>query len=132
MRYSGSVFYKLGNDPAAVDGNLWGPWDPETDEVVDSAMGQIVMKNGELFTVDKDYAVIGIVVVEAELEVTLCTVQTLYGHFRVGLVETVFLKVLKLFVQHFLRLKTDKSVELAVMAVGSVWRREYSSGSDHC
>ncbi len=40
---SGSVFYKLGNLPQATEGNLFGPWDPETYEVEDSAMGFIRM-----------------------------------------------------------------------------------------
>ena len=43
---SGSVFYKMGNLPSAVDGNVFGPWNPETYEVEDSAFGLIKMENG--------------------------------------------------------------------------------------
>ncbi|WP_130838545.1 Gfo/Idh/MocA family protein [Lachnoclostridium sp. Marseille-P6806] len=43
---TGSVFYKLGNRKQATEGNLFGPWDPETYEVEDSAFGYIKMKNG--------------------------------------------------------------------------------------
>ena len=43
---SGSVFYKLGGLQQATEGNLFGPWDPKTYEVEDSAMGFIKMKNG--------------------------------------------------------------------------------------
>ena len=40
---SGSVFYKLGALQQATEGNLFGPWDPNTYEVEDSAMGFIKM-----------------------------------------------------------------------------------------
>ena len=40
---SGSVFYKMADQ---VEGNLWGPWDPATYEVEDSAFGFVKMKNG--------------------------------------------------------------------------------------
>jgi len=43
---SGSVFYKLGNLPQVIEGNMFGPWDPETYEVEDSAVGFIKMKDG--------------------------------------------------------------------------------------
>lgn len=43
---SGSVFYKLGGLQQATEGNLFGPWDPKTYEVEDSAFGFIKMKNG--------------------------------------------------------------------------------------
>ena len=43
---NGSVYYKLGHLPQATEGNLFGPWDPETYEVEDSAMGYIKMKDG--------------------------------------------------------------------------------------
>lgn len=43
---SGSVFYKLGGLEQATEGNLFGPWNPKTYEVEDSAMGFIKMKNG--------------------------------------------------------------------------------------
>lgn len=41
---SGSVFYKLGGLEQATEGNLFGPWNPKTYEVEDSAMGFIKMK----------------------------------------------------------------------------------------
>ncbi|MGA2975996.1 MAG: Gfo/Idh/MocA family oxidoreductase [Spirochaetia bacterium] len=40
---TGSVFYKMADK---VDGNLFGPWDPKTYDVEDSAFGFIKMKNG--------------------------------------------------------------------------------------
>ena len=43
---SGSVFHKMGTLPSAVDGNVFGPWDPKTYEVEDSAFGLIKMENG--------------------------------------------------------------------------------------
>ncbi len=69
-RVTGSVFYKLGNLPEAVDGNLWGPWDPETYEVEDSAMGQIVMKDGTTIQLIASWALNTIV--NREASTTLC------------------------------------------------------------
>ncbi|NLD02481.1 MAG: Gfo/Idh/MocA family oxidoreductase, partial [Clostridiales bacterium] len=54
---TGSVFYKLGNDPMAPQGNLFGPWDPDTYEVEDSAMGFIKMKNGSLINLEAAWAI---------------------------------------------------------------------------
>ena len=54
---SGSVFYKLGNLPEAVDGNLFGPWDPETYEVEDSAFGFIKMKDGATINLRASWAI---------------------------------------------------------------------------
>lgn len=54
---TGTVFYKLGNDPMAPQGNLFGPWDPETYEVEDSAMGFIKMKNGALINLEAAWAI---------------------------------------------------------------------------
>lgn len=42
-RVTGSVYAKLTDQ---TDGNLWGPWDPKTYEVEDSAFGFIQMENG--------------------------------------------------------------------------------------
>ena len=53
---TGSVFYKLGHLPEATEGNLWGPWDPETFEVEDSAMGFIKMKNGAAIAIEASWA----------------------------------------------------------------------------
>jgi len=46
LSVSGSVFYEMGNLPESVEGNLFGPWDPKTYEVEDSAFGLVKMKNG--------------------------------------------------------------------------------------
>lgn len=54
---TGSVYYKLGHLKQAVDGNLFGPWDPETYEVEDSAMGFIKMKNGATINIEASWAI---------------------------------------------------------------------------
>ncbi len=54
---SGSVFKKLGHLPEAVEDNLFGPWDPETFEVEDSAMGFIKMKNGATIFLEAAWAI---------------------------------------------------------------------------
>lgn len=54
---SGSVFYKLGNLEGAERGNLFGPWDPKTYEVEDSAMGFIKMKNGATINLEAAWAI---------------------------------------------------------------------------
>lgn len=53
---SGQVFYKLGKLPEAAQGNTYGPWDTETFEVEDSAMGFIKMKNGALINLRASWA----------------------------------------------------------------------------
>ena len=53
----GSVFYKLGGLKSATEGNLFGPWDPETFEVEDSAMGFIKMKNGATISLEASWAI---------------------------------------------------------------------------
>ena len=53
---SGSVFYKLGSLPEAVEGNIFGPWDPETYEVEDSAMGFIKLKDGSTISLEASWA----------------------------------------------------------------------------
>lgn len=53
---SGQVFYKLGNLASAAEGNTYGPWDAETFEVEDSAMGFIKMKNGTLINLRASWA----------------------------------------------------------------------------
>jgi len=67
---SGSVYYKLGNLPAAVDGNLFGPWDPETYEVEDSAMGFIKMEDGSTINLEASWALN--VLDSREASTTLC------------------------------------------------------------
>lgn len=52
----GSVFEKLGHRQDAVEGNLFGPWDPETYEVEDSAFGFIKMKNGATIFLESSWA----------------------------------------------------------------------------
>ncbi len=54
---SGSVFYKLGHLQQATEGNVFGPWDPETYEVEDSAMGFIKMKNGATIVLEAAWAI---------------------------------------------------------------------------
>ncbi len=54
---TGSVFYKLGHLQQATEGNLFGPWDPETFEVEDSAMGFIKMKNGATIVLEASWAI---------------------------------------------------------------------------
>ena len=53
---SGSVFYKLGRDPKGPEGNVFGPWDPETFEVEDSAFGFVKMKNGATIYLEASWA----------------------------------------------------------------------------
>lgn len=52
---TGSVFYKLGGLQQATEGNLFGPWDPKTYEVEDSAMGFIKMKNGATINLEASW-----------------------------------------------------------------------------
>lgn len=53
---TGSVFYKLGDLQQATEGNQFGPWDPKTFEVEDSAMGYIKMKNGAAIHLEASWA----------------------------------------------------------------------------
>jgi len=54
---TGSVFHKLGSLPQAVEGNMFGPWNPETFEVEDSAFGMVRMKNGAIVNVEASWAI---------------------------------------------------------------------------
>lgn len=54
---NGSVFYKLGGLANGPEGNLFGPWDPETFEVEDSAMGFIKMRNGAAVNLEAAWAI---------------------------------------------------------------------------
>ncbi|WP_099469758.1 Gfo/Idh/MocA family protein [Konateibacter massiliensis] len=67
---SGSVFYKLGNLQQATEGNLFGPWDPKTFEVEDSAMGFIKMKDGATINLEASWALN--VLESREASTTLC------------------------------------------------------------
>lgn len=53
---TGSVFYKLGHLPQATEGNIFGPWDPKTFEVEDSAFGMIKMKDGSIINLEAAWA----------------------------------------------------------------------------
>jgi predicted dehydrogenase len=67
---TGSVFYKLGNLPEAVEGNVFGPWDPKTYEVEDSAFGYLKMKNGAAIILETSWALN--VLESREAATTLC------------------------------------------------------------
>lgn len=67
---TGSVFYKLGGLQQATEGNLFGPWDPETFEVEDSAMGYIKMKNGAAISLEASWALN--ILESREASTTLC------------------------------------------------------------
>ena len=54
---TGQVFYKLGHLPEAVEGNMFGPWDPETYEVEDSAFGMIKFENGAAIQLEAAWAI---------------------------------------------------------------------------
>lgn len=56
-KVTGSVYHKLGNDPAAVAGNMFGPWDPETYEVEDSAFGMVKFENGASVFIESAWAI---------------------------------------------------------------------------
>lgn len=53
---TGSVFYKLGHLPQATEGNAFGPWDPETYEVEDSAFGMVKMADGAAINLEASWA----------------------------------------------------------------------------
>ena len=77
---SGSVFYKLGGLEQATEGNLFGPWDPKTYEVEDSAMGFIKMKNGATISLEASWALN--ILESREASTTLCGRCTGNGHSR--------------------------------------------------
>ena len=67
---TGSVFFKLGHLPEATEGNLFGPWDPKTYEVEDSAFGFIKMKNGASIMLESSWALN--ILESREASTTLC------------------------------------------------------------
>lgn len=67
---TGSVFYKLGSLQQATEGNLFGPWNPDTYEVEDSAMGFIKMKNGATINLEASWALN--ILESREASTTLC------------------------------------------------------------
>lgn len=54
---TGSVFEKLGHLPEAAETNMFGPWDPETFEVEDSAFGYVKMENGATIFLESAWAI---------------------------------------------------------------------------
>lgn len=70
---SGSVFYKLGHLSQATEGNIFGPWNPETYEVEDSAVGFIKMKNGATIALEASWALN--MLDSREASTTLCGTQ---------------------------------------------------------
>ena len=67
---SGQVFYKLGRQEDGPAGNVFGPWDPETFEVEDSAFGLVKMKNGATIYLEASWALN--VLKSMEASTTLC------------------------------------------------------------
>ncbi len=54
---TGSVFYKLGSLKQATEGNAFGPWDPQTYEVEDSAFGFIKLAGGATIILQASWAI---------------------------------------------------------------------------
>ena len=67
---SGSVYYKLGRDPKGPEGNVFGPWDPETFQTEDSAFGFVKMKNGATIFIEAAWALN--ILKSMEASTTLC------------------------------------------------------------
>lgn len=67
---SGQVFYKLGRQEDGPAGNVFGPWDPKTFEVEDSAFGLVKMKNGATIFIEASWALN--VLKSMEASTTLC------------------------------------------------------------
>lgn len=67
---SGQVFYKLGRQEDGPAGNVFGPWDPKTFEVEDSAFGLVKMKNGATIFLEASWALN--VLKSMEASTTLC------------------------------------------------------------
>ena len=67
---TGSVYYKLGRDPKGPEGNVFGPWDPETFQTEDSAFGFVKMKNGATIYIEAAWALN--ILKSMEASTTLC------------------------------------------------------------
>ena len=67
---SGQVFDKLGRQEDGPAGNVFGPWDPKTFEVEDSAFGLVKMKNGATIYLEASWALN--VLKSMEASTTLC------------------------------------------------------------
>lgn len=66
----GSVNYELGHLKSAASGNFYGPWDTDTFEVEDSAMGFIKFTNGATVVIEASWALN--VLDSREASTTLC------------------------------------------------------------
>lgn len=66
----GSVYEKLGHLQEATEGNMFGPWDPTTFEVEDSAFGYIKFENGATVFLESSWALN--VTESKEAATTLC------------------------------------------------------------
>ncbi|MFT8347535.1 Gfo/Idh/MocA family protein [Clostridium saccharoperbutylacetonicum] len=66
----GSVYQKLGTLEHGPEGNMFGPWDPKTYEVEDSAFGFIKMENGATIYLEAAWALN--MINPKEAQVTLC------------------------------------------------------------
>ena len=79
---TGSVFYKLGHLADQVDGNMFGPWDPKTFEVEDSAFGMIKMADGSAIHLEAAWALN--VLESKEAATTLCGTKA-GAHINAGM-----------------------------------------------
>ncbi len=79
---SGQVFQKLGRLHGAEEGNIFGPWDPDTYEVEDSAFAFIRMKNGAVISLESAWAIN--LLDSREVSVTLCGTRG-GGEIRAGI-----------------------------------------------
>jgi predicted dehydrogenase len=70
LSVSGQVFQKLGKSEKGPEGNVFGPWDPKTFEVEDSAFGFIKMKNGAVIFLEASWALN--ILKSLEASTTLC------------------------------------------------------------
>ena len=87
----GSVFQKLGHSKEATEGNMFGPWDPETYEVEDSAFGFIKMSNGATIFLESSWALN--VKDSREAATTLCGTKggaEMFGGMSQGTYDLVF------------------------------------------
>lgn len=67
---TGQVFHKIGSLEEGPEGNVFGPWDPETFEVEDSAFGFVKMSNGSVVYIEASWALN--VLKSMEASTTLC------------------------------------------------------------
>lgn len=70
LSVSGQVFYKLGRQEDGPAGNVFGPWDPKTFQVEDSAFGLVKMKNGAAVYLEASWALN--ILKSMEASTTLC------------------------------------------------------------